>query len=111
MSVRIRRYLAAASSLALLASVALVAPVGTALAGSQGVTRSIAVAGTSSPVTGAFTPSGAGDLTQAEFPGQMDTAAGPAPYSGTIVDRSLSKGNGNGVSVSSGQRASRTRSS
>ena len=105
MSVRIRRYLAAASSLALLASVALVAPVGTALAGSQGVTRSIAVAGTSSPVTGAFTPSGAGDLTQAEFPGQMDTAAGPAPYSGTIVDRSLSKGNGNGVSVSSGQRA------
>lgn len=44
-------------------------------------------------------------MTQAEFPGQMDAAAGPAPYSGTIVDRSLSKGSGNGVSVRSGQRA------
>jgi hypothetical protein len=103
--VRIRKYLAAASSLALLASVALVAPVGTALAGSQGVTRSITASGTSSPVTGAFTPSGAGDLTQAEFPGQMDTAAGPAPYPGTIVDRSLSKGSGNGASVNSGKKA------
>ena len=102
---RIRRYLAAGSSLALLASVALVAPVGTALAGSPGVTRSIAFGGTSSPVTGAFTPSGAGDLTQAEFPGQMDTAAGPAPYQGTIVDRSLSKGSGNGASVNSGKKA------
>jgi hypothetical protein len=103
--VRIRKYLAAASSLALLASVALVAPVGTVLAGSQGATRSITVAGTSSPVTGAFTPSGAGDLTQAEFPGQMDTAAGPAPYQGTIVDRSLSKGSGKGAPVNSGTKA------
>lgn len=101
----IRSYLAAASSLVLLASAALVAPVGTALAGSQGVTRSITVAGTSSPVTGAFTPSGAGDVTQAEFPFQMDEASGPGPYPGTIVDRSLSKGSGNGVSVNSGKKA------
>jgi hypothetical protein len=103
--VRIRRYLAAASSLALLASAALVVPVGTALAGTQGVTRSITVAGTSSPVTGAFTPSGAGDVTQAEFPFQMDEASGPGPYPGTIVDRSLSKGSGNGASVNSGTKA------
>jgi len=103
--VRIRRYLAAGSSLALLASVALVAPVGTALAGSPGVTRSIAFGGTSSPVTGAFTPSGGGEVTQAEFPGQLDTAAGPGPYPGTIVNRSLSKGSGNGISANSGAKA------
>jgi hypothetical protein len=35
----------------------------------------------------------------------MDDAAGPAPYSGTIVDRSNSKGTGNGVSVNSGAKA------
>ncbi|HEX7396166.1 MAG TPA: hypothetical protein VF312_01350, partial [Propionibacteriaceae bacterium] len=102
---RIRRYLAAGSSLALLASVALVAPVGTALAGSPGVTRSIAFGGTSSPVTGAFTPSGGGEVTQAEFPGQLDTAAGPGPYPGTIVNRSLSKSSGNGISANSGAKA------
>ena len=102
---RIRRYLAAGSSLALLASVALVAPVGTALAGSPGVTRSIAFGGTSSPVTGAFTPSGGGKVTQAEFPGQLDTAAGPGPYPGTIVNRSLSKSSGNGISANSGAKA------
>jgi hypothetical protein len=103
--VHIRSYLAAASSLVLLASAALVAPVGTALAGSQGVTRSITVAGTSSPVTGVFTPSGAGDVTQAEFAGQMDEASGPGPYPGTIVNRSLSKGSGNGISANSGKKA------
>jgi hypothetical protein len=103
--VRIRKYLAAASSLVLLASAALVAPVGTALAGSQGVTRSITVAGTSSPVTGAFTPSGARDVTQAEFAGQMDEASGPGPYPGTIVNRSLSKGSSNGISANSGKKA------
>jgi hypothetical protein len=70
-----------------------------------GVTRSIALGGTSSPQTGGFTPSGSGDATQVEFAGQMDSGAGPAPYAGTIVDRSLSNGPGNGVSVNSGQKA------
>jgi hypothetical protein len=56
-------------------------------------------------MTGAFTPSGAGDVTQAEFAGQLDTAAGPAPYSGTITNRSLSKGSGSGVSANSGKKA------
>jgi len=35
----------------------------------------------------------------------MDTAAGPGPYPGTIVDRSLSTGAGKGVSVNSGKKA------
>src|SRR5665811_1461253 len=58
-----------------------------------------------SPVTGAFTPSGGGEVTQAEFPGQLDTAAGPGPYPGTIVNRSLSKSSGNGISANSGAKA------
>src|SRR5205823_11021650 len=73
---------------------------------SGSATRSISLGGTSSPQTGDFTPSGDGDLTQAEFPGQEDEADGsPGPYPGTIVDRSLSKGSGNGVSVNSGKKA------
>ncbi len=68
-------------------------------------TRQIPSAGTSSPQTGEYTPSGAGDLTQAEFPGQLDGEDGsPGPYPGTIVNRSLSNGTGNGVSVNSGKK-------
>src|SRR5438093_11232876 len=67
--------------------------------------RLIPVAGTGSPQTGAFTPSGAGDVTQAEFPGQSDSDQGPDAYSGNIVDRSLSTGVGNGASVNSGKKA------
>jgi hypothetical protein len=76
-------------------------------AGISGDTRSISLSGTGSPQTGDAQPSGNGDVTQAEFPGQLDAAAGPAPYSGTIVNRSLSAGagTGNGVSVNSGQKA------
>jgi hypothetical protein len=75
------------------------------LAGSGGTTRQIPSGGTSSPTTGSFTPSGSGDATQAEFAGQMDSGAGPSAYSGTIVDRSLSKGTGHGASVTSGTKA------
>jgi hypothetical protein len=75
------------------------------LAAGGGVTRLIPNAGTSSPQTGGFSPSGSSDVTQAEFPGQMDEASGPGPYPGTIVNRSLSKGSGNGVSVNSGKKA------
>ncbi len=76
-------------------------PVSTASAASQ-VLR---LAGTSSPQTGGYTPSGDGDATQAEFPGQLDTAQGPGPYPGTIVNRSKSKGSGHGSSVDSGKKA------
>lgn len=71
----------------------------------SGTATNIAAAGTSSPATGAFVPSGSGDVTQVEFAGQLDGAAGPAPFTGTIVDRSLSQGTGNGVSVNSGKKA------
>jgi hypothetical protein len=70
-----------------------------------GTTRQIPVAGTSSPQTGDYIPSGTNDVTQAEFPGQLDEADGPGAYPGTIVDRSLSNGSGNGVSVNSGKKA------
>jgi hypothetical protein len=65
----------------------------------------VPLAGTGSPRTGDYTPSGAGDVTQAEFPGQLDEADGPAPYPGIIVNRSNSRGTGNGASVNSGQKA------
>lgn len=74
-----------------------------ALAG--GVIKQIPSAGTTAPQTGAYAPSGAGDLTQAEFPGQMDVAGGPGPYPGTITNRSLSGGTGHGASVNSGKKA------
>jgi hypothetical protein len=76
-----------------------------AASASTGTTRNITSSGTSSPQTGAFDPSGSSDVTQAEFPGQLDGANGPAAYQGTIVDRSNSKGIGKGVSVSSSQKA------
>ena len=66
---------------------------------------SVQLAGTSSPTAGAFTPSGSGDVTLAEFAGQLDEPEGPGPYPGVIVNRSLSRGNGHGVSVNSGKKA------
>src|SRR2546421_509923 len=73
--------------------------------GASAGSRQILAGGTGSAQTGDFTPSGAGDVTQAEFPGQMDSEEGPDAYGGTIVDRSLSAGTGNGVSVNSGKKA------
>jgi len=67
--------------------------------------RQIPFGGRGSAQTGAFTPSGAGDATQVEFPGQTDSDEGPGAYPGSIVDRSLSTGAGNGVSVNSGKKA------
>ncbi len=63
-----------------------------AASASGGTTRNIPSAGTSSPQTGDFVPSGAGDVTQAEFPGELDADEGPDPYQGVIVDRSISNG-------------------
>lgn len=81
------------------------APTAAFAQGASGTTRLIPLAGTSSPQTGAYTPSGSNDATQAEFPGQLDAENGPGPYPGTIVNRSLSNGSGNGVSVNSGKKA------
>ncbi len=90
---------------ALLVSTVSVLSVSAAPLAASGITSQVSNAGTTSMQTGDFTPSGSGDVTQAEFPGQMDEANGPGPYPGTIVNRSLSQGTGNGVSVNSGQKA------
>jgi hypothetical protein len=90
------------STLVILISMVGVSPAGAA----GGTTRQIPNGGTTSPQTGSYTPSGTNDLTQAEFPGQIDEPDGsPGPYPGTIVNRSLSSGFGNGVSVNSGKKA------
>ena len=70
--------------------------------------RQVALAATTSPQTGNFTPSGSGDVTQVEFLGQMDTDSGPGPYPGSIFNRSLSKGTGTGPQVNSGKKAKST---
>jgi hypothetical protein len=75
-----------------------------AASASAGGGSQIPIAGTGSPQTGAFTPSGVGDFT-AEFVGGGDSEAGPDAYGGTIVDRSLSSGGGQGVSVNSDKKA------
>ena len=77
------------TALAILVSMLSVSPIA---ASASGVTRQIPSGGTSSPQTGAYTPSGSGDATQVEFPGQMDAESGPEAYSGSIVNRSLSQG-------------------
>ena len=93
-------------SLVLLSGAMGILPVGASPAGGS---RQVPSAGTTSAQTGDFSPSGDGDVTQAEFPGQLeDENGGPGPYSGTIVNRTLSsrgKSAGNGVSVKSGTRA------
>jgi hypothetical protein len=76
-----------------------------AASASTGTTRNISLAGTTSPQTGSFVPSGSSDVTQAEYPGQLDGPNGPSVYNGTIVDRSDSNGTGNGVSVNSSNKA------
>jgi hypothetical protein len=91
--------------LAALSSAAFLLPA-SASAATYGATVQISSAGTVSPQTGAYTPSGAGDVTQAEFPFQQDNADGtPGPYPGVITNRSLSHGSGKGVSVQSGKKA------
>ena len=88
-----------------LACCAVAAALGVPAALADGGTTQVPLAGSGSPQTGDYTPSGPGDVTQAEFPGQTDDATGPSTYPGTIVDRSLSTGVGKGVSVNSGKKA------
>ena len=88
-------------------SAILVVWLGSSPAGASSSSAAVQIprAGTGSPQTGEFTPSGPGDVTQAEFPGQADEEAGPAPFPGTIVDRSSSTGVGHGASAASGKKA------
>ena len=68
-------------------------------------TRAVPIGGTGSPQTGDFTPSGSTDVTDEEFAGESDEEEGPDAFGGTIVNRSISQGTGNGVSVNSGKKA------
>ncbi|HEY8791374.1 MAG TPA: hypothetical protein VIL96_00640 [Gaiellaceae bacterium] len=87
-----------------LAICALMASAGNA--GAAGGSRLIPIAGTGSPQTGAFTPSGAGDVTAEEFAGEADNPLSPDPYGGNIVDRSLSAGGvAAGVPTTTGAKA------
>ena len=101
---RSRKLLAALAALSLLASMMMVVPMSVAAA-SAGTARQIPRAGTGSPQTGEYTPSGAGDVTDEEFAGEADGESGPDAYPGNIVDRSLSSGGGHGASVNSGAKA------
>ncbi len=86
------RFIAYPAAIALLVSLIAASAASSAIADS-GVTRQIALAGTGSPITGEFTPSGS--ATDLEFPAQEDEAS-PASFDGTI-DRSLSRGSGSGL--------------
>src|SRR5262245_22746350 len=71
-----------------------------------GSTRLIPLAGSSSPVTGGFTASGPGDVTNVEFVGESDEGEDDDEGSDAfIVDRSLSRGANTGVPVTSGKKA------
>jgi hypothetical protein len=72
-------------------------PAGAARAATQ-----VPLAGTGSPQTGDFTPSGDEGPLEDEFPEGEDAEEGPNPYSGTI---SFSTGTGGGPSVNSGKKA------
>src|SRR5919204_6637717 len=84
------------------AVIALTASAGTATGASASAGALVPLAGTGGPQTGDFTPwdGSAGD----EFAG-AEGEDGPDPYAGNIIDRSLSTGAGNGVSVNSGKKA------
>ena len=62
------------------------------VAGAAADTRQLPRSGTGVIQTGAFTPSGSGDVTQDEFPGAADSEDSPDAYGGSIVNRSLSSG-------------------
>jgi hypothetical protein len=79
---------------------ALTASAGTATGATAAVSRLIPKAGTGSPQTGAFTPSGSSDATGEEFDNESED--GPNAYDGTI---SLSTGTGGGGKVSSSKKA------
>ena len=82
--------------------VMLVSMLGITPAGAQsGTTTQVPISGTGSPTTGEFVGSGGEGL---EFPAQENDEITDA-YSGNIIDRSLSHGNGQGASVNSSKKS------
>ena len=98
---KLNKFVAFCSMFVMLVSLMGVVPASAA----SGVVRQIPNGGTTSPQTGEYTPSGENDLTQAEFPGELDGEEGPDAFSGYIVNRSLSHGNGHGASANSAKKA------
>jgi hypothetical protein len=89
--------------LALSATAAVVFGGASARAGSG---AQVPLVGTGGPEIGPFTPSGSDDVTDEEFAGEDEDGDGDVDvFAGTIIDRSLSDGVGNGVSVNSGKKA------
>ncbi|HEU5271114.1 MAG TPA: hypothetical protein VFU36_14405 [Jatrophihabitans sp.] len=68
----------------------------------------VSISGTGAPITGDAPAAGTGDATQVEFAGQTDGEAAADAYPGIINDQSRSTSPGNGVSVTSGQKAKST---
>ena len=93
---KLNKLFAIVSMLTMLVSMTGVVPA----AAQSGTTTQVPNSGTTSPITGEFVPSG-GDGTELSV--QEDEEATDA-YSG-IINRSLSDGQGNGVSVNSGKKA------
>jgi len=103
---RILSFLRIGSGVILISAAAAMAFVAASSPASGPLTSKIALSGTSSPRTGDYTPSGDTDVTHAEYAGQTDNEDGsPGPVPPFIVNRSLSKGVGKGVSVNSGKKA------
>ena len=103
-----RKRFAAAVGMLLVVAAALVVPAGTALAGSPGIATTIGSSGTTSPRTGGFTPSGSGDVTDEEFPGEEDGAEAATVTTASTERSSIAAcphGNGHGATVSSGKKA------
>ena len=85
-----------------LAACALTASAGVATGRADSAASSVPRAGTGSPQTGAFTPSGTNDATDVEFAGGAEEESGPNPFAGSI---SLSTGVGHSNSVNSSLKA------
>jgi len=85
-----------------LAACALTASAGVATGRADSAASSVPRAGTGSPQTGAFTPSGTNDATDVEFAGGAEEESGPNPFAGSI---SLSTGVGHSNSVNSSVNA------
>jgi hypothetical protein len=102
------KFVFALATVSAFAVCALAASAGTATRASTAAGQ-IPRVGTGGPQTGGFTPSGPGDVTDEELPGEPEGEEGdegPEPFDGQLPGGvSLSKGSGNGVATSSGQKA------
>jgi len=90
-----------------LAVCALTASAGTATGANAAASSLVPRVGTGAPVTGAFRPSGEGDVFDEEF-AEVEEESGEEPdaYAGNIVDRSLSAGSAAvGVATTTGKKA------